>query len=114
MAYVTSVTIANRSGSSAEVWVEPWGDFVVVAAGKALRVVAAAEEPGELEVEYGGADGGFTVWAWPGSTVRCYLGDEEPKPGAFSLPVPGVPPGMTTSAFLRLMLGRGDPTGESR
>lgn len=114
MGYSTSVTIANRSGSTAEVWVEPWGDFVVVKAGEAFRVAAEAEEPGELEIEYGGAVGGITVWAWPGSTVRCYVGDEEPKPGAFSLPVPGVPPGMTTSAFLRLMLGRDDPARESR
>src|SRR5947209_18466592 len=102
MAHSSSITISNRSGADAQLWIEPWGDGVEVPAGGAIRVVAESAHPGEFEVEYGGP-AGITLWAWSGTSLRCYLLGEEVKVGAFSAPFPEPPPGMTTSGFLRLV-----------
>jgi hypothetical protein len=105
MAHSTSISISNRSGEDTRLWVEPWGDEVELPAGSTLRVVAESVRTGEFEVEYGGL-AGITLWAWSGSTLRCYISGEEMKPGAFSAPFPEAPPGMTAASFLRKVLGR--------
>ena len=105
MGYSTATTISNRSAAEVPLFLEPWGDYVVIPAGAEVRVVAEAAQHGEFEVEYGGDR--VTLWVWPSATIRCYLGGEEVGVGAFPRqPVPGVPRNHTTSSFLRGILGR--------
>ena len=105
MPYTTFLTLTNRSGAAIEVWLEPWGDVVPLAAGQSLRLVGTATAEGAFEVE-AGPGGALTVWASPTASVRCYVDDVEVMADAFTLPVPAVPDGMTTSTFLRLVLPR--------
>lgn len=105
MSYSSAVTISNRSSADVPLFLEPWGDFVVVPAGGEIRVVAEAAERGDFEVEYGGDR--VTLWVWPTATIRCHLAGQEVAVGAFRRqPVPGVPPGHTTASFLRGILGQ--------
>jgi hypothetical protein len=46
-----------------------------------------------------------TVYAWPASVVQLFSDGVELKPGSFALPFPAIPPGMTTSSFMKLVFG---------
>src|SRR4051812_10300586 len=113
MAFASEIALTNRSAAPSEVWIEPWGDFVLLEAGATLRVAAQAAEAGAFEVACG-EGAGVTVWAWPSARVRCYVGAEELKADAFTQPVPATPPGMSTRAFLDLTLGRRGEEGPTR
>jgi hypothetical protein len=101
----SSIRVHNASDRVIEVWLEPWGDFVPLGAGAAIRVAATADAAGELEVVWRPSD--VTVYAWPTASVRVFAADgAELKAGAFTVPVPAVPPGATVRSFLGLILGQ--------
>jgi hypothetical protein len=84
-------------------WIEPWGDQLVLPAGAVAELRASGPEGGDLEMVP--EEGDLTVFAWPGSTLQVFASGS--LLCDFSNPVPSVPPGMSVRGFLGLMLGSG-------
>jgi hypothetical protein len=101
--YTATVSLTNRTGVALELWVEPWGDFVAFPPQTTIRIVGSGTEPGEFEVAWDAQRA--TVYAWPTAVAQLFSEGVELKPGAFTSPVPAIPPGATISSFVRLMFG---------
>ncbi len=98
--------IENPLTEPLEVWFEPWGMPHTLAPGQSFRVVAVSEQQGKLEVVRDGSC--IAVYAWPGSTMRVYLGEQLIED--FSIKFPELPPGMSTKSFVGFIIGGpGDP-----
>ena len=89
------------------VWFEPWAEELTLPPGEGFKLVAAAPQPGQLEIDHG--DSLVIVYGWPGSTIAVYLGDTLIRD--FDIPFPDIPPNMTMKAFIHLMFG-GSGSGE--
>lgn len=89
-------TIRNETGVPRLVFVEPWGMPLTLLPNAAFRIVATSQQEGVLELAEDNE--GITVWAWPGSTAKVFLGDQLVH--AFDSQVPEVPNGMSIQAFL--------------
>jgi hypothetical protein len=100
--------ISNPLAEPSEVWFEPWGMPHKLAPGQSFRVVAVSEQRGELEVVRDGSR--IAVYAWPGSTMRVYSGEQLVED--FSVKSPELPPGMPTQSFVGFMFG--GPGGQGR
>jgi hypothetical protein len=103
--------ISNQSSDEMTVIIEPYGDVLTLPSGGSIDIVAESSEPGEIETV---SDGPLkvTIYTWPGSTCAVYQGSKVIK--NYSLPVPGVPEGITTRRFLDLSLRekRGSSTAD--
>ena len=101
--------IANAEARPIEVYFEPWGMMHPLAPGASFRVSAASEVEGALEVV--AEPGRVAVYAWPGCTIRVHRDGGLVED--FSIPVPGLPPGMSSRGFVDMMFGGpGEPPHE--
>ena len=73
-----------------------------------FQIVAEANEPGEIEIEYGPNE--IVVWAWTGSTLKVLSNGQEigDVPGRERRIVPPVPKEMKVSSLLRLIMGKSE------
>ncbi|UBV45269.1 hypothetical protein LAJ19_20965 (plasmid) [Deinococcus taeanensis] len=80
---------------------EPWGEEVVLLSGVTVTVTVRGVRAREVELVWGERD--VTLFAAPGSTVEV-----EDEQGVhlteIVLPVPGLPEGMSTRAFVSQVL----------
>ena len=69
--------------------------------GQSFRIVGVSEQDGQLDIDRDGLR--VAVYAWPGSTLRVYCGDQ--LVDDFSTKFPDLPPGMSTKSFISFMFG---------
>jgi hypothetical protein len=97
--------VQNSSAASIHFYLEPWGEVFDMPAGAVFEVrCEATTDEAAPQVEYG--EQSITVYGWPGSTLQVFQGDVEL--GAGTQPrfrVPGVPPGMNVTQFVKSMFG---------
>ena len=67
------VTLRNDRPYPLDVYVEPWGDHLVMPPGASLDVTARSPLEGALEVSV--SEGGMTVYAWSGATFEVHAAD---------------------------------------
>jgi hypothetical protein len=97
MIFKSSVKVDNQDDEAMTVFIEPWGDVLTLEPLSSFLIVAESPLEGELEVvkeEHSGC----TVYAWPGSTCRVFLGKQVVR--EFLYAVPGLPPGWSTRDFI--------------
>jgi hypothetical protein len=100
--FSSQVSIDSNRGAALEVWIEPWGMPIEVAAGSRCRVVAQGSIAGELEVIERGATT-RVVYAWPTATVEVFV--DEVSVYRCDIAVPGVPEGSSVRTFLGKLFG---------
>jgi hypothetical protein len=94
--------VENLSTQPLEVWFEPWGMPHDLPPGETFRVIATAEEPGELEITY--EDHRATVYGWAGCTMRVYCGDD--LVDDFNIKFPPLPnKGISTKTLIHALFG---------
>lgn len=93
--------ISNPLDEPLEVWFEPWGMPHTLTPDLSFRVVAMSDRQGELEIVWDGSQ--IAVYAWPGSTMRVYCGEQ--LIDDFSIVCPELPPGTSTKSFTGFMFG---------
>ena len=97
-----SIAVVENSGNAAiGVCFEPWGMTHQLTPGQTFRVVATSTIEGQLEIAKG--TDLIAVYGWQGSTIRVFRG--EALVGAFSTPVPELPPRQTVRSFIETMFG---------
>jgi hypothetical protein len=96
--------IAVRNGRDTQVTLilEPWASEFVMAPGAVFELRAEGPEGDGLQIDY--APDHIVAWGWSGSVVEVWHNGE--RLTGPSLPVPGVPPGMTVRGFLGTVLGK--------
>ncbi len=101
--------IENPLTEPLEVWFEPWGMPHMLAPGRrrsaSWRSCQSASGAVILEVEQG--ESRRAVYAWPGSTMCVYCGDQ--LVDDFSIKFPELPPGTSTKSFIWIILVRSGP-----
>jgi hypothetical protein len=70
MTYTATLRIQNAYPDSRKLWVEPWGDMVLMGAGATLDIVATGPVGKCLEVVNDESE--MFIYAWPGSTVKVF------------------------------------------
>lgn len=86
---------------------EPWGEEVVLLSGVTVTVTVHGVRAQQVEFVWGEQD--VTLFAAPGSTVE--VADEQGvQVLELDLPVPGLPEGMSTRAFVSQVLTGEDQT----
>ncbi|WP_027482355.1 hypothetical protein [Deinococcus pimensis] len=93
--------VQNHQPHDVTLVVEPWGEEVVLLAGMTVTVIVRGVRAAEVELVWG--EQYFTLFAAPGSTLAV-----EDERGSrvldIEIPVPGLPEGMSTRAFVRQVL----------
>ncbi len=65
--------LQNSTAKPKELWIEPWGDKIVLPVKQKIRVVA--EGPvGNLDIDF--TEETVTVYGWPGSTLSIHDGHQ--------------------------------------
>lgn len=93
--YQDSLDVVNNEPSPIEVTFEPWGRSRHIAACTSVRVDAASDLPGVLELVT--TPGRAVVYAWSGSTMKVY--DNGSLIADFNTPVPLLPDGKSSRLF---------------
>jgi hypothetical protein len=94
--------VHNLTTADMTVVIEPHGDVLSLEPGQAIEIVAQGTQEGEIELVSRDAQT-LSVYTWPTSTCAVY--QEGRIIREYSVPVPGIPIGMTTRSFLDFMLG---------
>jgi hypothetical protein len=81
-------TIANNGSADLDVWIEPWGDCVVLPAGGQIVVSGHSTHDGQFELER--RESSVVLYGWPGCTLTVRDGDVVIR--TFDNPVPAIPP----------------------
>ncbi|MBZ4411618.1 hypothetical protein K8640_25710 [Myxococcus sp. XM-1-1-1] len=92
----------NTRDTPVELVMEPWGMPYTVQPGGRLDIACEGPEEGELQVKRQ-AEGHVTLFAWAGATYRVLEGGKEVDSN--DLPVPGLPPGLSTKQFVETLFG---------
>jgi hypothetical protein len=92
------LVIAVRNGRDTPVTLilEPWASEFVMPPGAVYELCAEGPEGDCLQIDY--APDHIIAWGWSGSVVEVWHNGE--RLTGPSIPVPGVPPGMTVRGFL--------------
>jgi len=96
--------IRNLGSVDMTVIIEPHGDVLSLVPGGSLEIVAESPTEGEIEL-VSTSPQSITIYTWPSSTCKVYQGSTVVRDYPF--PVPGVPDGVTTRAFVDRMFNRG-------
>jgi len=102
MAYSATLKLENPNNKPIRVWFEPWGDFRDLQPGQRFELEFNGNRSGEPEVKRN--EEGFVVCAWPSAILTVRSAGSEVV--SFRVPVPDVPPDMSVSSFLNMMLGK--------
>jgi hypothetical protein len=86
--YTSNLRVQNSSSNSKKLWVEPWGDTVLIPPGVTLEIVAKGPTGDCLEVESGDAD--IAIYGWTGSTLAIFQSGERIR--EYLIPPPPTPP----------------------
>jgi hypothetical protein len=62
--------IRNSRSEDLSIYIEPWGDELLIAADAICEIASDGPSDGFLEVE--SAEDRLTVYGWPGSTLSVY------------------------------------------
>ena len=65
--YTAYLRVQNSSRNSRKLWIEPWGDEILMQPGATFDIVAKGPEGDCLEVANGDSD--IVVYGWPKSTL---------------------------------------------
>lgn len=87
MSVGTWLALQNDQDSPVQLFLEPWAEEYTLAPRARLHVHGSSREAGFFEVSV--RPDRITIWAWSGSTVRLFVGDEEL--GAELVPRPVIP-----------------------
>jgi len=82
-------------------WIEPWGDEIVLPTGAVGELRATSPEAGDLEIVP--EERGVVIYAWSGATLQVFASGSMLQD--YTYPVPYVPAGMSVRAFLGVVLG---------
>jgi hypothetical protein len=96
------VVLTNGTDNEMRFIIEPWGDSIPFPPRKKFRVLMEATSDGNMEVTYG--DSYVVIWGWPSAVIVVFADDE--VVWETNIPVPPLPPGLTTSSFLGLIFGQ--------
>ena len=107
--FETTEVITNQGEETIEVCFEPWGMLFPLAPRSSLRVEVTAEQPGELEID--NTLHRIVLFAWPSSTLKVF--SDERVIADFPVPVPDLPPGVSTRTFLGIVFGQATEETES-
>jgi hypothetical protein len=92
----------NDTGEFACLVYEPDGRPFDIESGASVRVVCSGIESGELEVVRD--DDGFVAFGWPSARAQIWVDDVMIY--ASPIPMPGIPPGLSTRTFMGRLFGR--------
>ena len=85
--FSSALRVRNATSVPKKLWIEPWGDELVLESGVVLTIVAYGPSGDCLEVMDG--DPGITVYGWPGSTLRLFKATQ--LMSDYSIPAPSTP-----------------------
>jgi hypothetical protein len=102
--FESTETVENEGTAELVLVVEPWARTYSLPPRSTYIVRAKSGVPGALEVERDQEH--IVCWAWPGSTVEVWSGEQ--LLDSLDRPVPEVPKGMSVRSFLSRMYGHED------
>ena len=66
------VLLHNRREIMTELWIEPWGDRIIMEPDNSYYVVGVGPSDGSIEIRL--ADDSFAVYGWSGSRITIFDG----------------------------------------
>ena len=85
--YTSKLRVQNSCREARRLWIEPWGDEIVMAPGVTFEIVANGPVEDCLEVANGDSD--MTVYGWPRSTLAVFQSGEIIR--EYQIPAPSTP-----------------------
>lgn len=85
--YTSRLRIQNSCAASRKLWIEPWGDEILMEPHSTLEVVAKGPTGECLEVVNDESD--LTVYGWPHSTLTVFRSGTIVR--EYEIPAPSIP-----------------------